>query len=71
MFKYAEGEHNQNMATIKQNVINNYFFQLPIELKVKIFGMLNISSRYNAGMVWKEIMEERVSQILLNVVAPH
>ena len=59
------------MATIKQNVINNYFFQLPNELKVKIFGMLNISSRYNASMVWKEMMQEWVSQILLNGVAPH
>ena len=45
---------------MQQNPIKYYFFQLPLEIKEKIFRMLNISSRYNASLVWKEMMEDRV-----------
>ena len=34
------------------------FSMLPLEIKVKIFNMLNVSSRYNASLVWEEMGDE-------------
>ena len=34
------------------------FSILPLEIKIKIFGMLGIGSRYNASLVWKEMTHE-------------
>ena len=34
------------------------FSILPLEIKIKIFGLLGIGSRYNASLVWKEMTHE-------------
>ena len=42
------------------------FSQLPYLPKRKIFKMLSIGSRYNASLVWKDMAEETLRDILLS-----
>ena len=46
---------DQNNST---KISNTTFSMLPLEIKVKIFSMLSIGSRYNASFVWEEMSEE-------------
>ena len=39
------------------------FSILPFEIKIKIFNMLSIGSRYNASQVWEEMAEETYKSI--------
>jgi len=45
-----ENQSNSNPTTT--------FSMLPLEIKVKIFGMLSVGSRYNASFVWEEMEDE-------------
>ena len=49
------------------------FSMLPLEIKIKIFRMLSIGSRYNASLVWEEMTAETwksipaVDQLITNL----
>ena len=49
-------EDQKNATKLIKTTTN--FSMLPLEIKVKIFNMLNVSSRYNASLVWEEMGDE-------------